>query len=371
MQHYRNTWAEINLDAVDANVKQIKRKLAKETQIMAVVKANAYGHGAIPIAQQALRSGATALAVALLEEGLNLREAGIKAPILVLSWVPPESARVAAEQDITLTVYQREWLMRIPHQQLKQPLSLHLKWDTGMGRVGMRTKAELTEVIQVLNKTPNIHLTGVYTHFATADEADLTFYQEQSEQFSKFLAFLKTIWPHPVLIHSSNSAASIRFPEKTDHYVRFGIALYGLYPSAVVKENDLISLQPAFSLHSRLIHVKQIQAGDTVSYGQEYTAKKNEWIGTIPIGYGDGWSRRSQNASVLVDGKRCVIVGRVCMDQTMIRLDKSYEIGTKVTLIGEQQNNHISVDEIAEHLGTINYEIPCMINERVPRIYTP
>ena len=368
-QYYRNTWVEIDLDAVDANVKQIKHKLPEHTHVMAVVKANGYGHGAVQIAQQALESGATALGVALLEEGLSLRQAGIKAPILVFGWVSPEYGPIAAEHDITLTVFQREWLESVPHDDLQHPLNIHLKWDSGMGRIGMQTIGELHEIIDVLRHKSKIRLTGAYTHFATADETDLTFYHMQEERFSRFLTQLKTLWSDPITIHSSNSAASIRFPGKDDHYIRFGIALYGLYPSDFVKEKQFIQLEQAFSLHSRLIHVKQIQAGDTVSYGQEFTAEKSEWIGTIPIGYGDGWTRRLQGASVLVDGHKCPIVGRICMDQTMILLDKSYPIGTKVTLIGKQQNSYISMDDLAQYLGTINYEIPCMINERVPRLY--
>ena len=368
-QYYRNTWAEIDLDAVDTNVKQIKQKLPEHTQIMAVVKANGYGHGAVQVAQQALESGATALGVALLEEGLSLRQAGIQAPILVFGWVSPEYGPIAAEHDLTLTVFQKEWLESVPHGDFQHPLNIHLKWDSGMGRIGMQTTEELHEIMDVLRRKNNIHLTGAYTHFATADEADLTFYHTQEERFSRFVTHLKALWPDPITIHSSNSAASIRFPDKSDHYIRFGIALYGLYPSAFVKEKQCIHLEQAFSLHSRLIHVKQIQAGDTVSYGREFTAEKSEWIGTIPIGYGDGWTRRLQGTSVLVDGRKCPIVGRICMDRTMILLDKPYAIGTKVTLIGKQQNSYISMDDLAQYLGTINYEIPCMINERVPRIY--
>lgn len=369
VQHYRNTWAEINLDAVDANIKQIKQSLSKKTEIMAVVKADAYGHGAIEIAKQALKSGATALAVALLEEAISLRNAGIDAPILVLSWVPPESASIAAEHHITLTVYQREWLESVNDLDFSKQLSIHIKWDTGMGRVGLRTKSELSEIIQVLNEKKHIYLTGVYTHYATADEADLTFYHEQSKRFSEFVTFLKTLWPYPLVIHSSNSAASFQSPEREEHYIRLGIAMYGLYPSEVIKSKESIQLKPVLSLHSRLIHVKQIQRGDTISYGREYEAEKAEWIGTIPIGYGDGWARRLQGSPVLIEGKRFPIVGRICMDQTMILLDKPYPIGTKVTLIGQQNDNFISMDEIAEYLGTINYEIACMINDRVPRVY--
>ncbi len=183
------------------------------------------------------------------------------------------------------------------------------------------------------------------------------------------LELFRTYWPEPVAVHTGNSAASIRFPEKMYDYIRFGIAMYGLYPSKTVKQENAISLKQAFSLHSRLIHVKQLEEGVSIGYGATYQAKAGEWIGTIPIGYGDGWLRKLQGAEVLVEGKRMPITGRVCMDQTMIHLDKEYPVGTKVTLIGEQNGAVIEMDEIADYLDTINYEIPCIISQRVPRIY--
>ncbi|MFC4559899.1 alanine racemase [Virgibacillus kekensis] len=369
-QFYRDTWAEINLDAIAYNIQQIKRKLPRYSDIMAVVKANAYGHGAVDVAKEAISAGAGMLAVALLEEAEELRDAGIEVPILVFGRVSPRDVPIAVERDITLTFFQADWLREVKQLQLSQPVSLHMKWDTGMGRVGLRTEEELLAILGELEDQHAATLTGLYTHFATADEADLSYFHMQYRRFEDLLKLFKRYWDQPVVIHTGNSAASIRFPEEMQHYIRFGISLYGLYPSTVVKNEREIDLQPAFSLHTRLIHVKKIEAGESVSYGATYTAEREEWIGTIPIGYADGWTRKLQGIDVLVDGKRMPTVGRVCMDQTMIRLDKEYPVGTKVTLIGKQVEEEIEADELASWLDTINYEIPCMISARVPRIYT-
>lgn len=366
---YRDTWVEIDLQAIGHNIKQMQKKLPDNSNIIAVVKADAYGHGSVQVAKKALEAGAKALAVAMLEEALQLRAASITAPILVFGWVSPKAALIASEHDITLTFFQQDWLQEVNRHTYEKDLKLHMKWDTGMGRIGVRTNEELKQIVYALNDNPSIYLTGVYTHFATADEADLTYFYEQKARFEKLLSLFRQIWPYQVDIHIGNSAAAIRLPHEMYDYIRFGISMYGLYPSKAVREEGHIDLKPAFSMHSKLIHVKKIAAGESISYGMTYTAESEEWIGTIPIGYGDGWIRKLQGASVLVDGNRVPIVGRVCMDQTMIRLDKEYPIGTKVTLIGAQNDAVISMDEIADYLNTINYEIPCMINNRVPRIY--
>ncbi|WP_047985428.1 alanine racemase [Ornithinibacillus californiensis] len=365
---YRETWVEVNLQAIKYNITQIKEKLPQDSNIIAVVKANAYGHGIVPVAKKALESGAKALAVAILEEAITLRKASITAPILVLGWVPATYASLAAKHHITLTIFQKEWLEEV-NQELNQPLEVHIKLDTGMGRIGIRSKEEIVSILQDIAKNKNIQLSGIFTHFATADENDLTYYYEQSTRLAEFLHVIKQNWSVPVNIHIGNSAAAIRFPKNMHNHIRFGISMYGLYPSEAVKKEYAINLKPAFSLHSRLVHVKKISRGESVSYGRSYITEGDEWIGTIPIGYGDGWNRKLQGMSVLVDGKRMPIVGRICMDQMMIRLDKPYAIGTKVTLIGEQGKDCIEIDELASYLDTINYEIPCMINERVPRVY--
>lgn len=366
---YRPTWAEINVNALKHNIKEIKQTLPEDCRIMAVVKANAYGHGMVQVAQTALESGASAIAVALIEEALELRQAGISAPILVLNWVSPKYAHLAAKHQITLTVFQKQWLDELQGETFKQPLRIHLKWDTGMGRIGIKHEDELLAILNALKQNPNIYLTGVYTHFATADEEDLAYFYEQQERFYELLTEFNRNWQEPITIHIGNSAAALRFPHNMHQYIRLGIAMYGLYPSPILKNELNIQLQSVFSLHSRLIHVKKVNKGDYISYGKTYQAQDDEWIGTIPIGYGDGWTRKLQGASVLIQGKRHPIVGRVCMDQTMIKLDRPYEIGEKVTLIGKQGDEVITIDEVAKYIGTINYEVPCMLNQRIPRIY--
>ncbi|TQS76417.1 alanine racemase [Ornithinibacillus gellani] len=365
---YRGTWVEINLQHIEYNIKQLQKKLPSETEVIAVVKANAYGHGSVPVAKRALRAGAKALAVALLEEAMELREAGITAPILVLGWVAPTFATVAAANQITLTYFQKEWL-----DELELPsgmeLPVHMKWDTGMGRIGIRTTDELLTNLTALQQHPSVKLTGVFTHFATADEADLTYYHQQMNRFEALLTVFREQWRKPIAIHTGNSAASIRFPNDMQNYVRFGVSMYGMYPSQVVKKEREIDLKPAFSLHSTLIHVKQVPKGNGISYGKTYATEETEWVGTIPIGYGDGWNRKLQGFYVLVNGEKQSIIGRICMDMLMVRLDHPYAVGTKVTLIGIQEEAEIETDDIATYLDTINYEITCMINQRVPRKY--
>lgn len=367
-QIYRDTWAEVNLQAIEHNVQAIKAKLQAETEIMAVVKANGYGHGAVAVAKRALEAGATYLAVALLEEAVTLREAGITAPILVMGWVSAEHAPIAAKHNITLTMFQEQWLKNVPNH-LSKPLKVHMKWDTGMGRLGIQSVDELKPLLDNIQRLKHIHLTGIFTHFATADDTDLSYFHKQQKRFQVMLDAFAQLWPKKVAIHTGNSAASIRFPKNMYHYIRFGVAMYGLYPSSAVKQENKIELKQSLTLHSRLSHVKRINKGNSISYGQTYFAKDDEWIGTLPIGYADGWARKLQGFHVLINGRRVPIVGRICMDQMMVKLDQQYPIGTKVTLIGTQQGETISADDVADYLETINYEIPCMLTSRIPRVY--
>ncbi|SFE35655.1 alanine racemase [Lentibacillus persicus] len=368
-QIYRSTWAEVDLNAIGYNISEMRKRLPDHCEVVGVVKADGYGHGAPAVAEKALEAGAAMLAVALLEEALVLREARITAPILVFGRVAPQDVPVAASQNIILTCFQKEWVHEVNQLNLPYPVDVHMKWDTGMGRVGLRTKEELAELTEELRNSKRINLTGVYTHFATADDAGFEYFKMQNNRFDYLLQFFKSIWHKPVDVHIGNSAASIRFPERMYDHMRFGVSMYGLYPSDAVKAERDIELQPAFSLHSRLAHVKRLAPGESISYGATYTTDEETYIGTIPIGYADGWIRKLQGADVLVDGKRMPIVGRITMDQTMIKLDQAYPVGTQVTLIGKQGDQEIEVDEIAEKLETINYEIPCMISERVPRKY--
>jgi alanine racemase len=364
---YRDTWAEVDLDCISENVASVKKLLTPEVAIIAVVKANAYGHGDVQVAEAALDAGAVYLAVAFMDEAIALRNKGVKAPILVLGATRPEDVQVAINHDITITVFQEEWLQAAQaHLIADRELSIHIKLDTGMGRIGVRSKEELAAIEKMISEDPRLVLEGVFTHFATADELDLSYFQKQLVFFEEMLAVLKE---RPRYIHSSNSAAALRFPKAYFNGVRLGIAMYGLTPSLEMEQEIPFQLKEAFSLRSRLVHVKKLNKGEKVSYGATYEAEKEQWIGTIPIGYADGWIRRLQGQEVLVEGERVPIVGRICMDQCMVRLPRHVPVGTTVTLIGSQLEEFISVNEIAGSLDTINYEVPCMISSRVPRLF--
>jgi alanine racemase len=364
---YRDTWAEIDLDAIYSNVKSMKNHIGENTQLIAVVKANAYGHGDAEVAKTALEAGAEMLAVAFLDEAVVLREAGFEVPILVMGASRPADVKIAIDQRIILTAPSLEWLTEAEKNVQNGILSVHLKIDTGMGRLGVRTEEELLQAFKFAEEKPNVKIEGIFTHFATADELDTAYFNKQYDVFTAMAQ--KAADYDGVMIHCGNSATGLRFPEKLVHAVRLGISMYGLSPSMEIKPELPYELKEAFSLHSRLVHVKKISKGDKVSYGATYTAEKDEWIGTIPIGYADGWVRRLKESEVLIDGERMPIVGRICMDQCMIKLTSFKETGTKVTLIGRQKQECISVDEVAERLETINYEVPCTITLRVPRMF--
>lgn len=364
---YRDTWAEINLDHIYYNVQSLKQRLPENVTLFAVVKANGYGHGDVQTARTAIRAGASYLAVAFIDEAILLRKKGIKVPILVLGASRPEDITAAAQYDITLTVFQANWLQFVKEKvSLTKPVRVHIKVDTGMGRIGVRTKQELQEVEQLIQENPMLICEGIFTHFATADEIDQVYYQQQLAAFQEMLNSLKTC---PPLVHCSNSASSLRFPENHFNGVRMGITMYGLTPSYEIEPVLPYQLKEAFSLHTKIVHVKQLHSGDKVSYGATYEAQGDEWIATLPIGYADGWIRKLSGQEVLIEGKRMPIIGRICMDQLMVKLDKYYPVGTVVTLIGGQGKEFISVNEIAKKLDTINYEVTCMIAGRVPRVY--
>jgi alanine racemase len=366
-QFFRDTWAEINLDHLYENVKNIKGHIPEEVNVFAVVKANAYGHGDVQTSLTALAAGAHGLAVAFLDEAISLRRGGITSPILVLGATRAKDVQIAARLDISLTVFQREWLVEAGGQLSEgDHLNLHIKCDTGMGRVGVRTVEELKGIEKNIHAHPQFGLEGIFTHFATADELNDDYLDEQLKRFEHMLEQLDSL---PVYIHSSNSAAALRKTNTLFNAVRVGIAMYGLTPSMEMKPELPFPLKEVFSLHARLIHTKELGAGEKISYGATYETQGTEWIGTIPIGYADGWLRKLQGQDVLVEGKRVPIVGRICMDQCMIRLPEYRPTGTRVTLIGNQGADTVSMDEIAGKLDTINYEIPCIISTRVPRIY--
>ncbi|MBT2573148.1 alanine racemase [Bacillus sp. ISL-51] len=363
---YRDTWAEIDLSAIKENVSHMKKHIGENVHLMAVVKANAYGHGDAEVGKAALESGASCLAVAILDEAISLRKRGITAPILVLGAVPPEYVQAAAEYDVTLTGYSVEWLQEAARHLGSETVSFHLKVDTGMNRLGVKTEDEVQIVLKILSQNPGLVCTGVFTHFATADEKDRSYFHMQFDRFKKLIAPLPL---KELMVHCANSAAGLRLKKGFFNAVRFGIGMYGLRPSAEITNEIPLRLKQAFTFHSTLSHVKKIHKGESVSYGATYTAHKDQWIGTVPVGYADGWLRKLRGTAVLINGKRMNIAGRICMDQFMVELDQSYPPGTKVTLIGSQKEETITMDEIAGRLETINYEIPCTISSRVPRMF--
>lgn len=364
---YRETYAEINLQAITYNISEMKKRLPEHVEVFAAVKANAYGHGDIECAKAALEAGVTCLLVAYLDEAISLRRAGIEAPILVLGVTHAGHAPIAAKYNISLTAFNLEWMQAVEKSLTNnQSICVHIKCDTGMGRIGLKEIAELKQMEEHLTHSKKIKFSGIYTHFATADQQDEEYYQQQLTRFKQMVEQLNILPPY---IHAANSAATLIHNDSFFTAVRVGIAMYGLTPSTEINKQLPFQLKQAFSLHSEITHIKQVSPGEKIGYGATYTAKTNEWIATIPIGYGDGWMRKLSGQEIIVAQQRMPIVGRICMDQMMVRLGDYQPVGTKVTLIGRQGNEAITVDEIAEKLETINYEVTCLVSKRVPRVY--
>lgn len=367
---YRNTYAKIDFNAIKHNLEVIQFNLGEEKKIIPVLKANAYGHGSVEVAKYLESEHYNFFAVALLEEAMELRKSGVKATILVLGWVAPRYAYLAAEHGFILTVFQTEWLDELRALNLEMKINIHIKLDTGMGRNGLQTKYEVKNFLKELKNTELVKVSGIYTHFASADQNDHTYYNGQLIRFNELTSIVeKEIPTKDLTIHIGNSGASIQHSKDMTAYSRVGVSIYGMYPSPEVKQSTTVKLQPALELRSEIVHVKQALADNKISYASTYTAKEGEWIGTVAIGYADGWLRKLQGSNVLVNGKRMEVIGRICMDMLMIRLDQKYDIGTEVTLIGKDGDAFISVDEIAEQLDTINYEITTNLTKRVPRMY--
>ncbi|MES5396993.1 alanine racemase [Bacillus amyloliquefaciens] len=372
----REVWIEVDLDAIKKNIRAIRRHIPNKSKIMAVVKANAYGHGSVEVARQALESGASELAVASVEEGIVLRRAGITAPILVLGFTALSCVKKSAVWNITLSAFQVSWIKKanriLEKEAVSKRLSIHINVDTGMGRLGVRTEEDLLAVVKALKSSTYLSWDGIFTHFSTADEPDTELTMLQHEKFISFLRFLKDQGITLPTVHMCNTAAAIAFPEFSADMIRLGIGLYGLYPSAYIKELDLVKLTPALSLKARIAYVKaMVTEPRTVSYGATYIAEPGEIIATIPIGYADGYSRALSNRGfILYRGRRVPVAGRVTMDMIMVSLGESEgKQGEEVVIYGKQKGAEISVDEIAEMLGTINYEVVSTLSRRVPRFY--
>ncbi|GAA5347045.1 alanine racemase [Planifilum fimeticola] len=370
--YFRDTVAEVDLDAIRHNVRQFRKHLPESVRLMAVVKADAYGHGAVPVARAALSAGADCLAVAFLDEALELRAAGVSAPILVMGYTPPRAVGEAIRNNITLTVYSEEVVEALGRQAAREGKSVdvHVKVDTGMGRLGL-LEEEMSAFLRHLARFPHLRIGGLFTHFACADESDKGYTRFQYRRLLGFVDRLREAGADAPLIHCSNSAAAIDLPEYGHSLVRLGISMYGYYPSEEVNRRA-VRLKPALTLKTRIVRLKRPPAGTGISYGKTVTVDGSRWIATVPIGYADGLSRRLSNrGSALVRGRRVPIVGRVCMDQTMLDVTEAMPaaVGDEVVLYGRQGDEVISVDEVARLLDTISYEVTCAVGRRVPRVY--
>ena len=360
-EYYRDTWAEIDLDAITHNVKQIK-DLHPTKEIFAVVKANGYGHGDAEVSKVAIEAGVSCLAVSGLDEALRLRQSGIEVPILVLGMTRLKDVALAAENNISLTAHDEVWINHLVSLPLEKKIKVHLKIDSGMHRLGLMDANQIQTNFNLLKTAPMVEVEGIFTHMATAD-CDKEYLDYQIQNFKNLISNLDLSGVK--YVHLENTATLLQKEFDFDHAIRLGIGLYGVNPDANFIPIDF-DLKPALKLLSNLVQVKQIKKGDKVGYGSTYEAKNDEWIGVVPIGYADGWIRLHQGRCVIVEGHECEIVGRVCMDQMMIRLPKQFPMGTTVTLIGDG----MPVERVAKEIGTISYEILCLISDRVPHVYT-
>jgi len=362
-----SAWLEIDLSRIRENVKEILR--ISQTEVMAIVKANGYGHGAIEIAQASIEAGATWLGVARLEEAIALRRAGLNCHILVLGYTSPDRIADAVNHNICLTIYDVSIGEAYAEQASKfgGGLRLHIKVDTGMGRLGISPDTAQS-FIESIACQPQLNIEGIFTHFARADEPQVLTTSLQIEKFDELIGNLKKVGIAPRYIHASNSAAILNYPGAHFDLVRPGIALYGYAPSPETPLPEAI--KPGLTWKTRLTSVRTFPAGHGISYGHVYFTRKAERIGSIAIGYADGYRRVDGNIA-LVNGKRVPVVGRVCMDQCMLQLDDvpDAQVGDEVVLMGRQGDEFISAEEIAERWSTFNYEVICGLSARLPRVY--
>jgi alanine racemase len=366
---HRSTCAVINLGAVHHNISRMRAICGKP--IMALVKANAYGHGAEAVAKTAVQAGCNWFGVAAAGEGVALRKAGLEGRILVLGYTPPDLAGEAIEHGLSLTVYDLELAKEYARtaRLLGQTAGLHVKIETGMGRLGL-PPIEAAELVRAIHHLRGVAPEGMYTQFATADEADLTFTRQQLKRFTELVDLLQAEGKRPEVVHAANSAAGLRLPEARFDLIRVGIAMYGLHPSKQAPlPEDFI---PAMTWKTIVTQVKWMEPGASISYGRTYITQGREQIAVLPVGYADGFRRSPpHNPSVLIHGSRVPVVGRVCMDHTMINVSQVDHVNMddEVVIIGQQGEETIRAEEVAEWWGTISYEVVSGILARVPRVY--
>ncbi|MCL2321429.1 MAG: alanine racemase [Oscillospiraceae bacterium] len=371
---YNNTrpvWVEVNLDNIEYNLRNIQR-IVKNKEIIAVVKADAYGHGAVDVAHVLSLNGITRFAVAVVTEAVELRRSGIKSSILVLGYTPPSLYHMLLKYDIEQTVFDYDTAFRISDLAKRwfKNVKIHIKVDTGMGRLGFLYCEESFNAIYNISKLPCLQIEGIYSHFSSADESDNSYTLMQLERFNDFCLKINSMGIEYKIRHISNSAGILNIPESIYDAVRPGLSLYGYYPSLETKRT--IELRPALCFKSTIIYLKDLPKGEYISYGRLYRTKTLEKIATLPFGYADGFSRLLNNkASVIIKNKKVPIVGSICMDQCMANVDDvpDAKVGDEVIIIGESESEKITIEDLAKSLSTINYEVLCMITKRVPRIY--
>lgn len=367
--HHRPTWAEVDLAAIEYNYKQVRRSVEKGIHIMAVVKANSYGHGTVEVSRVLESAGVDYLGVATTDEAVRIRDHGIKTPVLVLGSVLPGEIAVAVDKDITLTLCD-DGLLDAIRKATKdgKKLKAHVKIDTGMGRVGVWHENAL-DYIKKISAERGVTLEGIYTHFSSAGRDDF-FTNHQIESFEKLLAAIEKAWIKIPLKHAANSIATVDFKRSHLNLVRPGLVIYGMYPKYTFPK--LIKLKPALSLKTRVVFIKDTPPGRSISYGRTFITQKHTKIATLPVGYADGYPRKLSNkGEVLIRGQRAKVIGKVTMDQTMIDVGhiRGAVVGDEVVLIGKQGSDEIRAETLARSADSIAYEVVCGISNRVPRVY--
>ena len=374
MKTYSRVYAKIDLDAIAYNMEQMKQNIRPETKVMAVIKADGYGHGAVQIAEMMERwNYRWGFAVATLDEAVVLRTEGIQKPILVLGCVFPDQYMEMLKHEIRMNIYTEEMAESISRMAAREGKTayMHIKLDTGMSRLGFGINEQSAETIKRISKMPNVNMEGIFTHFTKADEKDKSFTKKQIQEFVWMTERLKEKNVRFTYEHCSNSAGIIDVPEANFDIVRAGISTYGLYPSEEVDKTN-VKLKPALALKSHVAFVKEIERGTPVSYGGTFVAKEKMKIATIPVGYADGYPRSLSNKGyVLIRGKKAPILGRVCMDQFMVDVTQieGVSFGDKVTMIGKDGNEILPVEVLSELSGRFNYEFVCDLGKRIPRVY--
>ncbi len=371
LDKYYRVYCQVNLDNIYENIISIKKIVNESTSMVAVVKMDGYGHGAVPVAKK-IDEHIDAYAVATVDEGINLRINGIDKPIYILGFTYEKRIKEAIKYDIRMAVFEYEMAEKINEVAAKmgKTAKIHIKLDTGMSRIGFKDDDNAIDDVVAISKLENIEIEGIFTHFARADETDKTSTFTQIKRFDDFNARLNEKGVDIKIKHCSNSAGIIDLKEANYNATRIGISLYGLYPSDEVDKSNVV-LKPALELKSHIVFVKEIEKGTAVSYGGTFVADKKMRIATIPVGYGDGYPRSLSNKGyVLINGNRAPILGRVCMDQFMVDVtDIDAKKGDLVTLVGEDNGAFLSVEEVSGMAGTFNYEFICDVGKRVPRVY--